>query len=302
MQTITFTCEVITPMFLAGADGQTPEIRPASIKGALRFWWRAMHGDRELDVLKRKEAEIFGGSGEKMGKSNFSIRILEPYPQSSSDPLPKRMLKTYGEKYKINILDYLAFGVSQYEKGIGNVLLRNYIGVGEKFVLKFHFKNEHQDDILKAFYLLSEYGGLGAKSRNGFGSFKIINASSTLPKVNIEDFKEQSPTSFSSISKETISDDSKDFDHWADALFYLGKHYQIARESIESTHNYHKRVLISQPIIVNKKEVKESIMKDGRHAKPYFMHVSKNDNGKYFGTLLSMPYNFLKDQIGGAHV
>ena len=116
-----------------------------------------------------------------------------------------------------------------------------------------------------------------------------------MPKVNIEDFKEQSPTSFSSISKETISDDSKDFDHWADALFYLGKHYQIARESIESTHNYHKRVLISQPIIVNKKEVKESIMKDGRHAKPYFMHVSKNDNGKYFGTLLSMPYNFLKD-------
>jgi CRISPR-associated protein Cmr1 len=31
METITFTCKIITPMFLAGADGQTPELRAASI-------------------------------------------------------------------------------------------------------------------------------------------------------------------------------------------------------------------------------------------------------------------------------
>ncbi|MBK8563977.1 MAG: type III-B CRISPR module RAMP protein Cmr1 [Saprospiraceae bacterium] len=38
MKTITFTCKTITPMFLNGADGQTPELRPSSIKGVLRYW------------------------------------------------------------------------------------------------------------------------------------------------------------------------------------------------------------------------------------------------------------------------
>lgn len=62
MQTITFTCETITPMFLAGADGTTPELRAPSIKGALRFWWRAMNGHLSLAELQKKETEIFGGS------------------------------------------------------------------------------------------------------------------------------------------------------------------------------------------------------------------------------------------------
>jgi len=31
-------------MFLAGADGVTPELRAPSIKGAMRFWWRACNG------------------------------------------------------------------------------------------------------------------------------------------------------------------------------------------------------------------------------------------------------------------
>ncbi len=41
MKSIKFTLETITPLFLAGADGQTPELRPPSIKGMMRFWWRA---------------------------------------------------------------------------------------------------------------------------------------------------------------------------------------------------------------------------------------------------------------------
>jgi CRISPR-associated protein Cmr1 len=48
-------------MFLAGADGSIPELRPPSIKGALRFWWRAMNGDLGLADLKRIEGDIFWG-------------------------------------------------------------------------------------------------------------------------------------------------------------------------------------------------------------------------------------------------
>jgi len=47
-------------MFLAGADGKTPELRAPSIKGAVRFWWRAMNGCLSIKDLKEKESEIFG--------------------------------------------------------------------------------------------------------------------------------------------------------------------------------------------------------------------------------------------------
>ncbi|WP_201721812.1 type III-B CRISPR module RAMP protein Cmr1 [Desulfotomaculum copahuensis] len=42
---ITFECRVLTPMFIAGADGLTPEFRAPSLKGAMRFWWRAVQAE-----------------------------------------------------------------------------------------------------------------------------------------------------------------------------------------------------------------------------------------------------------------
>jgi CRISPR-associated protein Cmr1 len=77
MKSITFTCETITPMFLSGADGQTPELRAPSIKGALRFWWRAVNGHLELKELKEKEATIFGSPDDKGGKSLVRINVIQ---------------------------------------------------------------------------------------------------------------------------------------------------------------------------------------------------------------------------------
>ncbi|NER00596.1 MAG: type III-B CRISPR module RAMP protein Cmr1, partial [Cyanothece sp. SIO2G6] len=58
METLTFTCKIITPMFLAGADGKTPELRSASIKGAMRFWWRAVNGHVGLESqIKREKSD-----------------------------------------------------------------------------------------------------------------------------------------------------------------------------------------------------------------------------------------------------
>ena len=76
METIKFECEVITPMFLGGADGKGAELRAPSIKGALRFWWRAMNGHLPLKELHEREAEIFGGSGDKQGRSKVIVRVV----------------------------------------------------------------------------------------------------------------------------------------------------------------------------------------------------------------------------------
>ncbi len=47
MEKLEATFRIVTPMFIGGAD-QTPSdgIRPPSVKGALRFWWRALNWGR----------------------------------------------------------------------------------------------------------------------------------------------------------------------------------------------------------------------------------------------------------------
>ncbi|MCF6277238.1 MAG: type III-B CRISPR module RAMP protein Cmr1 [Anaerolineales bacterium] len=50
-----FTFECITPCFCAGADQSHAEIRPSSIRGELRWWFRILGGTHE------QEAEVFGG-------------------------------------------------------------------------------------------------------------------------------------------------------------------------------------------------------------------------------------------------
>ena len=68
MDKIILKCEIVTPMFCYGADGKTPELRAPSLKGALRFWWRAIHPNLDLERLKKEETEIFGGSGDDEAK------------------------------------------------------------------------------------------------------------------------------------------------------------------------------------------------------------------------------------------
>jgi CRISPR-associated protein Cmr1 len=146
MKTITFECETITPMFLGGADGRTPELRPPSIKGLMRFWWRAMNGHLSLKVLKEREAEIFGASDEKVGRSKFSIRILSDSLQTEEyPPVPHR-------NFKFN-------GISPNQK-ISILLSSQYKIIPEC------------SDILKVSLIL---GGFGKRVRRGFGSVRILN-------------------------------------------------------------------------------------------------------------------------------
>ncbi len=70
MGKIVFECENIS-VEMGGANPNQHEIRPASFKGVMRFWWRAINGDLSL---KKQENEIFG-STEK--KSSFSIKIKD---------------------------------------------------------------------------------------------------------------------------------------------------------------------------------------------------------------------------------
>ena len=89
MYAVSFDLETITPLLMAGADGKTPELRPSSFKGMMRFWWRATQEEKNIQTLAKNEALLFGGTGEGQGKSRITIRISDHNLSSSSySPVP----------------------------------------------------------------------------------------------------------------------------------------------------------------------------------------------------------------------
>lgn len=151
VEKLEFECEVITPMFLSGANQNECELRPASIKGALRFWWRAICGINygDLEELKKAESDLFG-STEK--KSKLKIQILQNLQFNKDNdkykPLP--------HKEKPN------FSFPCFLPGNNNFKISLICYENKRII----FEN--------LFILLSFVGGLGRRARRGFGSF-IIN-------------------------------------------------------------------------------------------------------------------------------
>jgi CRISPR-associated protein Cmr1 len=120
MQNVTFQCEIITPMFMGGADGVTPELRAPSIKGAMRFWWRAMNGGLRLAALKEQEGKIFGDTS---SRSKFALRLEDvDIKIVKSRPTPHRGFETEcikaGSTFKVCIMVPVESQVWDIQKSI----------------------------------------------------------------------------------------------------------------------------------------------------------------------------------------
>ena len=158
MKKHTLKCKVTTPIFCYGADGETPDLRVPSLKGALRFWWRAVHPDLSLPELRRKESEIFGGAGDNESiKSSFSMQITN---------LRRTTKKIQALPHKNN---------SKFKK--------KATMVNTTFDIIIRPKNK---EIIKLLRLTSILGGIGARSRRGYGCFQIELIDEKEIKLNLD--------------------------------------------------------------------------------------------------------------------
>ncbi|MBC7248564.1 MAG: type III-B CRISPR module RAMP protein Cmr1 [Actinobacteria bacterium] len=141
-----FHLEIITPIFLSSADGETPELRAPSFKGCMRYWWRAAVAEKDVEKLYREEAGLFGSSAEGAGRSPLTIRAISKgdLAQKKYQPLP-----------------HISSGNKAFEiPGLCP---------GREFELHLHARGnlDLYADILELALLL---GGVGKRSRRGFGS------------------------------------------------------------------------------------------------------------------------------------
>lgn len=206
-KTITAEYVITTPMFIGDANQDATRISAASVKGALRFWWRALNWDRvrhdfenneeALKALYQQEIKLFGGSADSGCVSSFSLQVKQ---HSFRRQLPPNVHRLLGNS-DLSAARYLGYGVMEAfdrvkrnrqtreveEEFKAGQLTRPCFDEKQSFSVKLCFNSNIDDDsidamkkVLKIWGLL---GGLGSKARKGLGSIAIKSLEvSGLPK------------------------------------------------------------------------------------------------------------------------
>lgn len=163
--------ELITPLFGGGvkpaeADPVTV-IRGASIRGQLRFWWRATQGGRfngDLRALKEAEDLLWGAAStaQKARPSQVQIALEvtdagRPFREQVSD-----LRSPYGY-----------FGFPLLNKSGAKVI------EGVKFTLTLSFPRDGSEqgrrEIEASLWAWETFGGIGARTRRGFGALQLVS-------------------------------------------------------------------------------------------------------------------------------
>lgn len=210
MKTIEATYQMVTPMFIGGADGSPSDgVRPPSFKGALRFWWRALHWGEFLNeanhdeamalkALHQKEAELFGSAAKdgKGGQGCFLLKIIQPESFQVDNQWPAiKPLKESG---------YLGMGLwesgskekDNFQPHRQNIMTKEPFTI--HLLLNKTASDEDKKQLCRALKALGLFGGLGSRSRRGFGALAIQS-------INHDSFACQSVDDYESVLKELFS-------------------------------------------------------------------------------------------------
>ncbi len=197
MDCLRATFSITTPLFLGDAQRGATRFSLQSFKGALRFWWRARAWERRLreaegdvakalETLYRDEARIFGKAGEAGEKELGQSRVLlqleaaalgQPVPQGEriADPFAATS-GFWGARY----LGYGLMGTFGTRTGRLN---RSCFRAGGRFTVALTFRKDletHEcDEVRDALKLLGLLGGLGSRSRRGWGSLALESLEDT---------------------------------------------------------------------------------------------------------------------------
>lgn len=190
-----------TPMFLGGASGVCdPDAQfIPSLRGALRFWFRALVGPaygENTEGLARAEATFFGWAaedGEEWGSSPIRLRLQSQLATVDVQKRPDDLRLITDEYVRSkpgfkSTPDWVAnrgqdphgfFGIT-YLLGQGLWhrrcgLMRGYVQIGEG-ALEVSCPDELREVLCCSLWALARFGGLGSRSRKGFGSISFDSA------------------------------------------------------------------------------------------------------------------------------
>jgi len=154
-------------------DPITP-VRAASIRGQLRFWWRAVNPSkcRTVDDLRKREAEVFGST-------SVRSRLVVAVTRQPEAPKPVEVLEgDFKAKPGCEAVAYGAFPLRA--KGGPHGRLHDF--ADGTFEVSLRYPAAVADDVRAALWGWAHFGGLGARTRRGFGA--LAQESPGLPDID----------------------------------------------------------------------------------------------------------------------
>ncbi len=174
MSTLEISLRVLSPAFVRGRNKSAAELRAPSFKGQLRWWYRAWNPlafELESDWA---EGRVMGGTGRSEGQCPFTLRIR---PEAEPALVSWSSIESKAEKGSINKpggLRYLGFSFGMPSQDSRN---KKAIAPGSRFravhLVRSEPSHEQVRALLASWWLLAHLGGIGARSRRGFGSLVL---------------------------------------------------------------------------------------------------------------------------------
>jgi CRISPR-associated protein Cmr1 len=299
------TYRIVTPMFIGDADRNPADgIRPPSIKGALRFWWRALNWGRfwrekagnepaALKALHEEEARLFGSSMDEKraqehkhsGQGCFAV-IVNQQPSNKNERVYDWPPNTANHG-----ASYLAFGLLETQ----DESHRSAIPEGGDFTIQVLFKPNAEEayvrQIIETLRVWSLFGGLGSRARRSFGSVALLTLSDqneafttkndyqTTRATLLAQFDDIPPAPFTAFSRNSIQvlwDSGKDV---REVVKTTGQRYKDYRSTLKGKTN--ERISFGLPL--------QNIDLENRRSSPLLFHVHELANKGFISSGLYLP-------------
>ncbi len=166
MSSFCVAVEVVTPILGGGSQTRAIDdvdvIRPATVRGHLRFWWRALHGHEfaNAKALYTAESVLWGNAAtDEGGRSAVGIRI-ELQRAGEMDTSDIHPVKTQGA---------YALWPARAER-MTNTPAAPRRKPGTRFRLVLTAPMDHEPDVRNVVRAWLLFGGYGSRTRRGLGS------------------------------------------------------------------------------------------------------------------------------------
>ena len=186
----TYQCTLVTPMYGGGVEASEVDtempIRASSIRGQLRFWWRIACGPKDPKELLKQETAIWGGIGDNGATaSQVEIRVKADHP-----------IKLISSEKIVAKNDKEGRGIT-YVLGAGDPA--ECLDSGFKFKISINYNlrpnvqgslglESLKENVTQALRWWATFGGVGAKTRRGFGALEIDGVEH-IPTTHFDDEK-----------------------------------------------------------------------------------------------------------------
>ena len=308
-ETAEFTVEVLTPMFLGGADGDA-ELRAAPLKNAVRYWWRITQGELSHEKMLEKEQKLFGGVTDKATRSLVDVVVTGSVRTGNKKKIASIGKKVNPEANNKNVplSTYLGMGPVDFN----GIYTKTRILPGEKFTVSVAYPKEHKNNIIGALSLFAEFGSLGARSRNGWGSFNFLPMNDTislLPRKKLLEKHGEELTEIFKVGKKYpfklgISNEQPLLwkigkgNMWEDAMKLAGESYMDLRQKAlpfpkATPKGVQKRHILGYPVTKHKVETWEENRKNGRMPSQLRIIIRKTGNN-YNAYFFHLPHKIPK--------